>query len=259
MNRSLYTSAIGMMTQMNNMDVITNNMANVDNAGFKKDTTVVQSFSEEFMKKFDDPTKSLIKRNTSENIGKVSLGNFVTEVSTDFSTASFEKTGGTYDLAINGAGFFVVETVNKEGETTEKYTRDGSFTVNANNELMTTDGSYVLGENGRIVIPNGNVTISENGYIYSNGEFVDKLKLVDFENKESLRKYGNNLYDRIEETEEKPFNGIIIQNHIENSNVNIVDEMVKMINVSRIYELNQKMIQTHDTVLGKAVNDIARK
>lgn len=256
MNRGLYTSAIGMMTQMNNMDVITNNIANVDNTGFKKDTTVVQSFSEELMKKFNDPTESLIKRDN--NIGTVSLGNFVTEVSTDFSVGSMKQTGGTYDLAINGDGFFAIETVDN-GNIVEKYTRDGSFTVNNNNELMTKEGNYVLGENGRIIIPNGKISISENGYIYSNNEFVDKLKIVDFENKESLRKYGDNLYNKIDESVEKPFTGTILQSHIETSNVNAVDEMVKMIAVSRAYELNQKMVQSHDTILGRAVNDIAKK
>ena len=257
MNRGLYTSAIGMMTQMNNMDVVTNNIANVDNTAFKKDTNVVQSFSEELMKIFDDKTRSLVKRDNT--IGKVSLGNFVTEVSTDFSTGSMKKTEGTYDLAIDGEGFFVVETLNKDGSTSEKYNRDGSFTINNNNELVTKEGNYVLGENGRIVIPSGKVIISEKGSIYSNGEFVDKLKLVDFENKETLRKYGDNLYDKINETVEKPFQSDILQNHIETSNVNVVNEMVKMINVSRIYELNQKMVQSHDTILGKAVNEIAKK
>lgn len=257
MNRGLYTSAIGMMTQMQKMDVITNNIANVNNTGFKKDTTVVQSFSEEMMKIFNDPTKSMVR--TNNDIGKVSLGNFITEVSTDFSCGSLEETGGTYDLALDGDGFFVVQTTNKDGSTTEKYTRDGSFTVNANNELVTKEGNYVMGENGKIVIPNGTVSITENGNIYSNGEFVDKIKMVDFENKETLRKTGDNLYAKIDESEEKPFTGIIIQNHIEKSNVNVVDEMVKMINVSRIYELNQKAVQNQDAILGKAVNEIAKK
>ncbi len=257
MNRGLYTSAIGMMTQMNNMDIVTNNIANVDNTAFKKDISVVQSFSEEFMKIFDDETRGLIKRDNT--IGKVSLGNFITEISTDFSTGSMKKTEGTYDLGIDGEGFFTIEVLNENGSISEKYTRDGSFTVNNNNELVTKEGHYVLGENGKIVIPNGKVTISEKGSIYSNGEFVDKLKLVDFENKETLRKYGDNLYDKIDETKEKPFESNILQNHIETSNVNVVDEMVKMINVARIYELNQKMIQSHDTILGKAVNEIAKK
>ena len=257
MNRGLYTSAIGMMTQMNNMDIITNNMANVDNTGFKKDTPVVQSFSEEMMKIFNDDNERLIKRDN--NIGKVSLGNFITEVSTDFSAGSMKRTDGAYDLAIEGDGFFAIEAFNKNGETVERYTRDGSFTINKNNELMTKEGNYVLGENGRIVIPNGNVKISENGSVYSNNEFVDRIKIVDFENKETLRKYGDNLYDRISETKDKPFTGKILQNHIEGSNVNIVQEMVRMIDVSRIYELNQRIVQTHDTILGRAVNDIAKK
>lgn len=257
MNRGLYTSAIGMITQMNKMDVVTNNIANVDNTAFKSDDVIVQSFSEEFMKILDDPTRRLINRDNK--IGKVSLGNFIAEVNTNFNTGSFKETGGTYDLAIEGDGFFAIDTVDKNGENVEKYTRDGSFTVNANNELMTKEGNYVLGENGRILIPNGNISISENGYIYSNGEFVDRLKIVSFENNESLRKYGDNLYSRIEETKEKPFNGKLLQRYIETSNVNIVDEMVKMINVSRVYEVNQKMIQSHDDVLGKAVNEIAKK
>ncbi|WP_317366670.1 flagellar basal-body rod protein FlgF [uncultured Tyzzerella sp.] len=256
MNRGLYTSAIGMMTQMNNLDVITNNIANVDNTGFKKDMNVVQSFSEELMKRFNDPEESLVK--VDNNIGSVSLGNFVAEVNTDFSTGSMKKTGGTYDLAINGDGFFAIETMDN-GNIVEKYTRDGSFTVNSNNELMTKEGNYVLGENGRIVIPNGKITISENGNIYSNNEFVDKLKIVDFENKETLRKYGDNLYNKIDESVEKPFTGTILQSQIEMSNVNAVQEMVKMIAVSRAYELNQKMVQSHDAILGRAVNDIAKK
>lgn len=257
MIRGLYTSAIGMMTQMNKMDVVTNNIANVDNTGFKQDTTVVQSFSEEMMKIFNDPQTKLIKQNN--DIGKVTLGNFITEVSTNFSSGSMKETGGTYDLAIDGDGFFVIEDIDKNGAVTERYTRDGSFTVDANGTLVTKDGKYVLGDNGRIVIPNGEISISENGYIYANGEFVDRLKLVDFENKESLRKYGDNLYNKIDETQEKPFTSTIIQSHLETSNVNIVDEMVNLINVSRVYEVNSKMIQSHDTVLGKAVNDLGRK
>lgn len=259
MNRGLYTSAIGMMTQMQNMDIVTNNIANVDTTGFKKDMSVVQSFSEEMMKILDDPSNQtrLIKRNN--NIGTVSLGNFVTEVSTDFATGAMEKTEGTYDLAIDGEGFFVIETTEKDGTVKEKYTRDGSFTLNQNNELMTKEGNYVLGENGRIVIPNGTVSISENGNIYSNGEYVDKIKMVDFENKETLRKYGDNLYNKIDETIEKPFTGTLLQSHIETSNVNVVNEMVKMINISRVYELNQKMVQTHDNTLEKAVTELARK
>lgn len=254
MIRGLYTSAIGMITQMNNMDTITNNIANVDTTAFKEDKAIVQSFSEKMMKIFDNPEQKLIKRNN--NVGKVTLGNFITEVYTDFSNGSFKETSGKYDFAIEGEGFFAIECV--DGNI-ERYTRDGSFTVNSNGELVTKEGNYVLGDNGRIIIPNGEISISENGYIYANGEFVDRLKLVNFENLDTLRKYGDNLYDKIDETIEKPFNAKIIQGHLEGGNVNIVDEMVKLINVSRIYEVNSNMIQSHDTVIGKAVNELGKK
>ena len=257
MIRGLYTSAIGMITQMNKMDTITNNIANVDTTGFKEDNAVVQSFSEEMMKILDDPERRLIKRNN--DIGKVTLGNFITEVYTDFANASIKETTGTYDFAIEGEGFFAIEHLDKKGNSTEKYTRDGSFTVNQYGELVTKNGHYVLGDNGRITIPNGQVSISENGYIYANGEFVDRLKLVNFENLDTLRKYGSNLYDKIDDTIEKPFNAKVMQGHLEGANVNVVDEMVKLINVSRIYEVNSNMIQSHDSVIGKAVNDLGRK
>lgn len=257
MIRGLYTSAIGMITQMNKMDTVTNNIANVDNTAFKQDNAIVQSFSEQMMRIFDDPEKRLVKQNNE--IGKVTLGNFITDIYTNFSTGSIKETGGAYDLAIEGNGFFAIEFADKNGNVSEKYTRDGSFTLNSKGELVTKEGNYVLGDNGRIIIPSGNISISENGYIYANGEFVDRIKLVDFENKETLRKYGHNLYSKIDETKVKPFKARIIQNHLESSNVNVVDEMVKLINVSRIYEVNAKMVETHDSILGKAVNELGRK
>lgn len=257
MVRGLYTSAIGMMTQMQKMDVITNNIANADTTGFKKDSTVVQSFSEELTKRLDDPKYRLIKHN--KGIGDMSLGVFVDQVTTDFSFGSFEQTGGTLDLAINGDGFFAIDFVDAQGNVVEKYTRDGSFTLNANGTLVTADGYPVVGENGAITISNGVINIDENGNVYSNNEFVDKIKMVAFENNETLRKYGNNLYDRIDESVETDFVGTVIQGRLETSNVNSVQEMVKMITASRVYEANQKMIQTHDSTLSRAVNDIAKK
>lgn len=257
MIRGLYTSAIGMMTQMNKMDTITNNIANVDTNSFKQDEAIIQSFSDKFMKILNDDQSSIVKRDN--RIGKVSLGNFVTEVNTNFSAGQIKETSGNLDFAISGGGFFTVQATSN-GQSSEKYTRDGSFTFNSNRELVTKDGYKVLSESGNpIIIPNGNFSIDESGKVFSNGQLIDKLKLVDFEDYKTLRKYGHNLYDRIEETTEKPFNSSIISGHIETSNVNAVEEMVKMINVSRIYEVNSNMIQSHDSVIGKAVNELGRK
>lgn len=257
MVRGLYTSAIGMMTQMQKMDVVSNNIANSDTAGFKKDTAVVRSFSEELAKRLDDPKYKLIKFN--QGIGNMSLGVFVDEVSTDFSAGALQNSEGALDCAISGDGFFAISVTDKDGNTTEKYTRDGSFTLDSNNMLRTSEGNYVVGEGGNITIPNGNITIDDNGNIFSNNDFVDKLKIVDFSNKETLRKVGDNLYETIDESQTQNFTGSIIQGRLEASNVNSVEEMVKMISLARNYEANQKMVQTHDSTLSRAVNDIAKK
>ncbi len=256
MVRGLYTSAVGMMTQMQKMDVVSNNIANSDTVGFKKDTVVVRSFSEELSKRLD-PKYRLIKFN--QGIGNMSLGVFVDEVYTDFSTGSFEETNGSLDCAISGEGFFAINVTNRNGDTVERYTRDGSFTLDSENNLRTSDGNYVVGEGGNINIPNGVISIDAKGNIFSNNEFVDRIKIVDFSNKESLRKVGDNLYETIDESQEQDFTGSVIQNRLEGSNVNSVQEMVKMISLARNYEANQKMIQTHDSTLNRAVNDIGRK
>ena len=257
MVRGLYTSAVGMMTQMQKMDVVSNNIANSDTVGFKKDTVVVRSFSEELAKRLDDPKYRLIKFN--QGIGNMSLGVFVDEVYTDFSTGSFEETNGSLDCAISGEGFFAINVTDRNGDTVERYTRDGSFTLDSENNLRTSGGNYVVGEGGNINIPNGVISIDAQGNIFSNNEFVDKIKIVDFSNKESLRKVGDNLYETIDESQEQDFTGSVVQNRLEGSNVNSVQEMVKMISLARNYEANQKMIQTHDSTLNRAVNDIARK
>jgi flagellar basal-body rod protein FlgG len=125
---------------------------------------------------------------------------------------------------------------------------------------MTKEGNYVLGRDGKIALPGAgsNVRISENGTIFYNDREIDKLLMTDFENPESLRKVGDNLYSGTEETREKAFSGKILQGYLESSNVNTVREMVDMISVMRTYEANQKVIQTQDETLKKAVNDVGR-
>lgn len=258
MIRGLYTSALGMMTQMHKMDIITNNIANADTVGYKGDSVVIQSFEDELMYRLDDPKYKLIQH--KNDIGGLSMGVFVDSIHTDFTNGSIKETTGSLDLAIEGNGFFVVSATDANGNRVEKYTRDGVLTLNENGELVTKDGYPLLNENGEtIVIPNGNIAIDNSGSIYSNGEYVNKLKLVDFENKASLRKYGESLYNKTNESVEKPFTGKVLQGHLESSNVNAVREMIKMVTMSRVYEANQKLIQTHDASLGKAVTEIASK
>lgn len=256
MIRGLYTSAVGMMTQMNLMDVVSNNIANADTTGFKKDTVVTQSFSEELAKRLDDPKYKLIKH--YNNVGDMSLGVFVNSVHTDFTSGSMKQTEGTLDFALDSEGFFSV-SVDGGAEPAEKYTRDGSFTITPAGRLVTKDGYSVMGQNGEIIIPDGEISMTTAGSIYVDGEYIDTLKLVDIENKDSLRKFGDNLYDIIEESVVVPYTGRVLQNYLEESNINPVEEMVKMITLSRVYEANQKLIIAQDDSLQKAVTEIARK
>ncbi len=257
MIKGLYTAALGMTVQMKRMDVVTNNIANSDTAGFKRDIPVTQSFSALLERRLDDYAGS--SRIHDKPVGNVSPGLFVDSVYTDFSTGTLRSTGGPFELAISGDGFFCVNVKTDNGDTTEKYTRDGSFTLTADRTLVTKDGFPVLGEKGAVKLPEGEVSISKNGEIYVNGEMIDTLKLVDVENKESLRKAGNSLYDITDDSKLKGFKGEVVQGYLENSNTNSVREMVDMIALSRVYEANSKVVSAMDANLGRAVNEIARK
>lgn len=257
MVRGLYTSATGMLAQQKRMDVITNNIANADTTGFKKDGVVSRSFDEEVTRRINDKTQ-LEGASLSRKIGDMSLGTYVDEVYTDFSQSGFKQTNGNLDVALNGSGFFAINVTNKNGETTEKYTKDGCFTLGNEGKLMTLEGNIVLGENGPITLPLGTVNIEETGDIYVNGQRIDKLKIVDFENKETLKKFGDSLIETTEQTTPKDFLGSVSQGFLETSNVDSVKEMVNMITVMRAYEMNQKMVQIHDQTLSKAVNEIGK-
>jgi len=169
-------------------------------------------------------------------------------------TGKMKYTGNDLDLAIEGNGFFVVET--PQGK---KYTRNGNFRLNHQNQIVTQQGYPVLGERGPLQTINGReINISEDGQVYLGDLKGDSFLIVDFNDKDLLNKGGDNLYELGEAREEinKDFN--LKQGYLEDSNVKIVQEMVKMIETNRLYELNQKMIQNSDNILSKAVNEIAR-
>ncbi len=259
MNRGLYTGAVGMMTQMKIMDVVSNNIANASTTGFKSDSVATRSFNEELLKRIKD-IDEFESNFPAPKVGTVNLGVTVDEVITDFSNGSFTSTSSPLDLALDGSGYFTVEFTDPNGNTSEKYTRDGSFTLDANNQLRTKDGYLVLGEDGPITLSGiGSPFIGEDGAVYDGNEIIAKLKLVDVEDNNYLQKHGENLYTLLEGGNLTESNASIVQGYLENSNVNSVKEMVNLINVSRVYEANSKVVKTTDELMGKAVNDIARK
>jgi flagellar basal-body rod protein FlgF len=261
MIRGLYTSAWSMLANQRKMDVITNNMANVNTTAFKKDTVVFQSFPEILTKRIND-TQS--PTNPSANVGSMALSSDVGEVYTYYTQGQLLQTGDRYDLAIsddNTGGtetpaFFTVGVVNPQDNSMQEfYTKDGSFCLDANNQLVTKDGYAVLGERGPIKLANGDFSVDEKGNIIQNGSVVDKLLIAQFSDPSQLRKYGDNLVQN-SGGEISEFTGTISQGYSEQSNVNVINEMVDMITVMRAYEANQKVLQAQDGTLEKAVNEV---
>ncbi|MDR1532075.1 MAG: flagellar hook-basal body protein [Clostridiales bacterium] len=253
MIRGLYTSALGMITEMSRMDAISNNIANVNTTGYKRDMPIARAFSEELMIRLHD------EQPLSRQVGGVTLGVFVDDIYTDFTNGALHQTLGNLDLALSGGGFFSVTVVDAEGNETTMYTRDGTFTLSQDGTLITKDGGVVQGTGGVITLPAGEINIQEQGQVYVNNEYVDTLLLVDFEDYHTLRKTKDNYFYTTDQSTETVFLGTVQQGYIESSNVNAVTEMVAMITVNRAYEINQRMITIHDTTLGRAVTDIARK
>jgi len=245
---------MGMITNMQRMDVVTQNMSNVNTTAYKRDHVVSHEFSDVLMSRLNDPGMRMFH---SLPIGHVNPGVFVDDVFTAFTQGAFQETGNTLDLAIAGQGFFVV---NLDGE--ELFTRDGTFSI-ANGMLATQSGALLQGQNGNISLPDGYITINDQGRVYVNGEFIDTLRFANFnrDGLHSLRKMQDNFFRVSDHTAgtEIPFEGRVLQGYLEMSNVNIVQEMVQMITNQRAYDTNARMITVQDQTLQRAVNDIARR
>lgn len=255
MVKGLYTAYTGMINEQHRMDVLTNNLANASTVGFKKEGATSQSFDEVLAYKIKDTTDP----NWARTLGDISLGVKIGENYTDYSQGSMRETGNTYDVAISGSGFFTVQFTNKKGEQSIKYTRDGSFTLNKEGYLVTKDGDFVQGTAGRIRLdPLQPASIDQAGNIYQNNARVATLDITDFEDYNYLEHYGENYYQTVEGFEEKAGDYKIVSGYLEMANMSVVTEMVNMISVSRAYETNQKMVQTYDTSLEIAANQLGK-
>ena len=256
MIKGLYTSALGMITMMRKMDVTADNIANVNTTGFKKDRVATRSFTEELLKRLDDPGDQPYH---DAPLGRISQGVFIDDIYTDFASGGFRKTSAPLDLAISGNGFFCISATDRTGQSNELYTRDGSFTLGLDGLLLTKEGNPVLGANGMILIPPGQITVDEDGRIFSNGEYIDTLKMTDFNDTHELRKRENNMFSATNRALQTAFTGTIQAGFLENSNVSPIREVINMVTTARIFDSNQRMITIHDTILNRAVNDIGRK
>lgn len=265
MVKGLYTAYTGMINEQNRLDILSNNLANADTTGYKKEGTTNHSFADTLAVKIKDTSDY----NLPKKLGEISLGVKIGENYTDYSQGSFSVTDNKYDVALDGEGFFAVSFTNKSGETSLKYTRDGAFAVNTDGYLVTKDGDYVLNQNGAInsdssaanyikLDPNTDFTILENGNIMQNNQLVAQLGVVDVTDEDYMEKYGENLYDLVDGGTVTASDAKVTQGALEMSNVNVVTEMVDMITITRAYESSQKIIQTIDETLDKAVNQVGK-
>jgi len=245
--------------QQKRLDTAANNLANADTAGARRDVVVTQSFSDVLALRVRDYELRGFNVVGNMNLGPMSMGVTINTVHRDFSKGVLTPTGAPLNLALDDIGFFRVMHVNSLGEHTEMFTRDGSFAINGEGQLTTMGGFLVLDVGGNAIsIPNGDIVIDNHGVITVNGDFVAALSLVNFADLADLRPFGHNLYTAIAEAVEIPFVGNLLQGFRESSNINIVQEMVNMIAISRAYEANSRMIQMQDETLRQAVSEIAR-
>lgn len=257
MVKGLYTAYTGMINEQKRMDVLTNNLANADTNGFKKEGATSQSFDSILAYKIKDTSEGYrLSRKMGMNHPGVKIG----EGYTDFSQGPIKTTGNTYDLALTDSGFFAVEYTNRSGETSVKYTRDGDFTLTQEGRLVTRDGDPVLDENGAPIEidPLLKTEINTSGQIIQDGNVVATLQITDFEDYNYLERYGENYFQPIEGAQEKEAAAQVYSGALETSNISVVTEMVNMIAVSRAYESNQKMITTLDGTLDIAANQIGK-
>lgn len=248
--RGIYIAASGMLVESLRSDVTANNLANANTAGFKKDFAVIKDYDSRQIRRVHDGPKE-------PEIGPMGSGAWIDTIATRHSGGIMRVTNNTLDVAIEGKGFFAVQT-----ENGVRYTRNGAFTRSANGELVTQEGYRVLGQNGPINLDPagqaGKITIAEDGRIFLDEVENNTLQFFTFEEEHRLRKEGANLYRPPEGVQAEAAPPTVRQGMLELSNVNVITEMVNMIAGFRAYETNAKVVQTHDALLDKAVNEVTR-
>jgi len=195
----------------------------------------------------------LIKDVDQHVIGTINAGVKNRRLFTDHSSGQMQSTDKPLDIALIGDGF--IEVSKNENAL---YTRNGALTINSDNELVTMDGGYVQGLNGNIILPDTNIQINQYGEIIKNNEIIDKISISNFTNDGDLRKVGGTYFNTIPEIKGEivAFEGEVAQGYLETSNVNAIDEMIKLTRISNNYESSQKIITSIEQTLDKVINEV---
>jgi flagellar basal-body rod protein FlgF len=236
MNSGMYAALSGNLSAMRRLEVIANNLANASTPGFKADNLEFESV----LANAKNPTQEPVFSNS--------------RFSTDFTAGTVQKTDNALDVALNGDGFFVVNT--PQGAA---YTRQGNFHRGPGGTLVTSDGYEVQGANGPITIAGGKVAIGGNGTVTVNGIAAGSIARVDFPKPYTLTKIGSALFMPANpQAAPAPVNTELQQGFLEGSNVQVITEMARMIETSRYFETCARAVKSYDELASKAANDLGK-
>ena len=259
--RALRTAATGMYAQQLNIQVISNNIANMNTTSFKKSRAEFKDLI--YQEIAAKPQEEVSPGTVEEAISKVQIGSGVKTSSTQkmFQQGDLQQTGQQLDVAISGDGFFQVRRV----DGTFAYTRDGSLKISSEGSLVTSDG-YLIEPGFTVDEQLKSLSISRDGFISAvdvGGETIElgRVELAKFLNPGGLLALGDNLYEETEasgipilgQPGQEGF-GELNQGYLESSNVDIVEEMISMISAQRAYEINSKTVTTVEQMMTTANN-----
>lgn len=251
MNLSLFENASALRGLEQYQNILANNIAASHVAGYKK---VAVSF--------EAVEGGEIARSTHDRLRNEMPGSFpVMKNQVDYNEGEMRETNNPMDMALRGEGFFALLNQNDDAV----YTRDGQFYVNADGVMVNSMGhefSDVVGNNIQTIPGGGDLTIDKEGLIFQNGQNIGQVGVFVFENPLlDLQKVGGGFVAKEAETVPEPANAdqfTLMQGYLENSNVSSIEEMIGLIEVSRAHEANQKMIQTFDENIGKAIGTLGQ-
>lgn len=244
MNSGMYAAVSGSLTAMRRLDVISNNLANVNTPGFKKDK---MSFEGLLAGNINPP--EVPQGKTADPILQKE------NIYIDHASGPISQSGNPLDMAIDGEGFFAVTT--PEGTA---YTRQGNFRISADGTLVTVDGLPVQGSGGAAIRIQGNqVEVDQSGAILVDGAQAGALAIMDFEKPYALNKIGSALFVPVDpQSTPQTAKAQVRQGYLEGSNVESISEMVQLIETNRYFEACSKIIRGFDDMAAKAAGDLGR-
>ena len=246
MIRGLYTSASAMLAAQTQSEVIGDNVANVKTPGYKEQLASNISFPAMLIERMGGNTSP-----EPVQIGWLGTGVGVDRASLSNTQGALETTDLKTDLALTSPGYFVVQTPGGD-----RYTRNGHFQLDANGMLESPEGYALQGEKGTIGPLSSEFVVKADGTVMDNGQRIDRLRVVNIPT-DALKREGQSLYS-VTQPVQVSTDAQVLQGSIEASNVDLSGQMIQMMTVMKAYEANQKVIQTQDEMLSKAVNEVGK-